>query len=684
MKTFPFWAIKLATLSLLTAVGPLKGQELIYQETFNTDGEAANPKRYTTVGRDVYEVPRIVSELNNLDQKGPIYWAHNFEISFVGIPDIPARRMIFAWSGANDTSTASQEFFNLFLSSVKWLLKDKANATVVVAPDATAIGGLADVLRNAGYTVNDDDASVPDEQVPGDLFIHAIVSNPSRFARLAKPVIVMNAPDDDDMIVSSIGTTTSFEPGQGQIAAPGHPAAGGKTGTFEVATGNLSFHLVGRFLPVGATTLATVGHSVPPAVTRLGDVDDMIAGTKQSIISTGQVSAVDFSDNSPGNWPVDNALPGNETGNWGLRVKGKLNVGQAGIYSVAIGSADGARLQIDLDKNGFTANDTVIEDVGPHDHLIQYGNVNFTSPGAYDFQIVAFNAAGPGSLEFSVAKAAGADLTSALDSGEWDLVGADDATSPVKAVGMIDANGYTASGATTEVKEPLIILLNGPDDTPPGFFYGGGAFTNYEGRGFFAASGLNKWPLPAEGYRSLQLQPVNVTGKQNVKMTVALAGAQIDFETSDYLDILAYPNGLSSTPVTLAHFRGVENGVQPWLADQKENFVRRLTRQFADFEYDIPAGATQLIIEFRALTTWWNEIAAFDNVRITSGSAAARPRFDLPTIVDGKVRISWTGVGRLQESANLTSWTDVPGNPSSPYTVPPGNNALKFFRLVSP
>src|SRR5213594_55166 len=193
----------------------VSAQTLIYQEGFNSDGETNSPPRYTTTGRDVYEVPRIRSELNNADQKGPIYWAHNFEVSFVGIPEIPARRMIFTWSGANDTSAASEDFLKLFESSVKYMVKDKANAVIVVFPDATAIGGLAVRLRTAGYTVNDDDPSVLDDsQVPGDLFIHAAGSNPSRFALVAKPVIVMNAPDWDDMIVGSVGPNpVTFAPG---------------------------------------------------------------------------------------------------------------------------------------------------------------------------------------------------------------------------------------------------------------------------------------------------------------------------------------------------------------------------------------------------------------------------------------------------------------------------------------
>src|SRR6266566_5685918 len=63
----------------------VSAQTLIYQEGFNTDGETNVPPRYTTTGRDVYELPRIQAEIaapNNFDQKGPLYWAHNFDVSF--------------------------------------------------------------------------------------------------------------------------------------------------------------------------------------------------------------------------------------------------------------------------------------------------------------------------------------------------------------------------------------------------------------------------------------------------------------------------------------------------------------------------------------------------------------------------------------------------------------------------
>lgn len=646
--------------------GSAAGQTLLYQEGFNNDGEAATPKRYTTVGRDVYEVPRIQSEIGNFDQKGPIYWAHNVDSSFVGVPAIPARRMVLTWRGV-DASTATEDLLALFDSSVAWLLNGKKNATVVIHPNAASVQGLADRLTALGHTVVDDDiAAFPDEQdVVGDLFIHGPgASNASRFVLVPKPVIVMNAPDFDDMLVGSIGTAVVFTPGQVTIASPGHPAAGGKTGSFDALTGDQSFEIVGSFLPEGATTLATVTRVVPPAVQSLADVDAIIAGTKAHETATGTVTELDFGDASVGSWPYDNALPGGYTGVWGLRATGKLAVATAGTYRVALGSDDGARLQIDLDRNGLAAGDVVLEDPGPHAHQIVYANVTFPATGAYDFEIRSYNSSGGGSLELSVATQAGDIPDDALDSGYWELVGVAGAVSPVTLQGTISVSGYIATGPNVEVQTPLMVLLNGPSDTPAGVFYDGGPFAGYEGTGFFGASGLNKWAYPeGQTYRSLRLSPVNVAGKPNLKLTIALAATVVDFEDSDLLDVVVYPQGEGSAEVVLAHFRGVQNAIQPWMADQKENFVRRLTKQFADFTYDIPAGATDLVVEIRAATSWWTEIAAFDNIRITSGVAVPVGAITATTS-GGDIKLEWTGgTGPYLVQGKLTlndaNWMDL-------------------------
>ena len=668
---------------LAMAAVPNSQAQLIYQEGFNDDGEAASPKRYTMTGRARYEVDRIQTELNNFDQKGPIYWDHNFLVSFVGNPDIPARRMILSWRGV-DTSTVTEDFLKLVDSSIDWLLAGKKGAKIVAFPSVASIQGLADRLSSKGYTVVDDDiAGVPDERdVEGDLFIHGPgATNPSRFVLSKKPVIVINAPDFDDMIVGSIGTATTFTPGQVTIATEGHPAAGGKTGSFNAFTAEQTLELTGSFLPPGATKLATVTRTVPPAVNRLNDLDEIIAGTKQHEKATGTLAQVDISDGSSGNWANDLPIPGGYAGNWGAQVKGKINVTRAGTYRFALGSDDGARVYIDKDRNGITSSDIALEDQGPHGHQIVYFDVQFTATGAYDFEVRSYNSGGSGDLELSVSNQEVPVPDDALDSGYWEVLGDPAAISPVKLQGTASITSYKAVGPNVDVKEPLIVLLNGPDDKPPGVFYDGGAFSGFEGKGFIGASGLNKWAYPdGQNYRSVKLSPVNVAGKSNLKLTIALAATVVDFETSDFIQVMVQPNGANSAAVTLANFRGVVNAIQPWLGDEKDGFSRRLTKQFADFTYDIPAGATDLIVEVRAATSWWTEIAALDNIRIHSGPlVSTAPSIKSITKAGSNVTIAFEG-GTLQSTATLGgTWADVAATGGS-HTEPAGTGA-KFFRV---
>jgi hypothetical protein len=666
-------------------VGSVSAAELLHQEGFNTDGIPAG--RYTMTGKDVFEVPRIQSELGFYDQKGPLYWAHNFEVSYVGNPNIPARRMLFPWKTDAAGPVATEDFLQVFDASINWLLEGKANATIVVDPSALSIGELADRLMALGHTVVDDDSvTYPDEQdVPGDLFIHGPgAANPSRFAMVAKPVINMNELDYDDMLVGSIGTTATFEPGNMTISTPGHPAAGGKTGSFAAFTAPSPqpFGLVGSFLPPGAITVATIIRIVPPAINNLADVDAVIAGTKQHEETTEQVTELDFSDGSLGNWFSDFPVPGGYAGNWGLRITNQITVDTAGTYRFALGSDDGARLKIDLDRNGITSADTVIDDAGPHGHQIVYADVTFPASGNYDFEVLSYNSGGGGSLEVSVAIVPTPVPDDALESGYWEVLST--VGSLVRLTSDATVTSYIAVGPNVEDQVPLIVLLNGPNDNPPGAFYDGGPFTGFEGTGFIGASGLNKWAYPDETptYRALQLRPVDIAGKTNVKLTIALAATVVDFETSDLLDVVVYTNGVASNPTTLAHFRGVANAVQPWLADEMANFNRRLTKQFADFTYDIPPGATDLVVEIRAATSWWTEIAAFDNIRITAGTVSS----EMPTIgisKQGTDIVLSLANGVLERTLSLDApiqWQEVPTTGGT-LTIPAAQlGSRAFFR----
>ena len=55
---------------------------------------------------------------------------------------------------------------------------------------------------------------------------------------------------------------------------------------------------------------------------------------------------------------------------------------------------------------------------------------------------------------------------------------------------------------------------------------------------------------------------------------------------------------------------------------------------------------------------------------------------DTPLLASGQATLTWSGGGTLQESADLVTWTNVPGNPGTGYTVPVAPGTTKFYRLT--
>jgi hypothetical protein len=619
-----------AALAAVSVALSAPAQELIYQEKFNDDGEKANPKRYTTTGRNVSEHPHdpAVVTASTADQLGPVFWGHNFEVSIVGVfGPTPERRALLAWDGAIVADEVSPQFWILFDATINWLLRGKANATIVFSSDQTVAQSLADHLVAKGHTVVDDDTSVPDTQVVGDLIIKTSTNGgfPGRFARVAKPLLTFSSADHDDMLVSTIGTPATFAAGDATIVATGHAAAGGLTGSFPVATGDHTWQLLGARLPSGAITVANFLQQVPPTVTGLTDVDAMAAGTKQSAKTEGTLNSADLSlagAPSTGAWQDDAEVPGSPGGVFGVVGKGKLNVATAGRYSFALGIDDGGRLRIDLNKNGFGPEDNIIlEDISGGFRTI-YGDATFPAAGDYDFEWATFNTGANYGAELSVSVAVGGNLRTPVAAGEWELLGTVGAASPVKLVGGLAVTTYVPEGAPDEISVPLLVLLNGPNDSPAGSVYGGGAFTGFEGTGFFAGAALNKFDVDGSGTpKTLTIGPINVTGKKDLKLTLAVAATFLDFETSDFLDVYIDPNNAGNFS-QLIHFTA-PTGTDKFFDDRSTHPSNptQLGLTFQNVTYDIPAGATQLVIRIDATTTWFNEIVGFDNLRITSGAA---------------------------------------------------------------
>src|SRR5437867_1841988 len=302
-------------------------QQLIYQEGFNTDGEAATPQRYTTTGRDVYTVDRIKAEVDaNTQQLGPAYWAHNFDVpnSFVGVPaPTAARRAILAWDAAITADAVSPQMQAVLTATFNWLLNNKANAKVVVLPNMAAAQYFADALTTAGHTVSDFDTSMAVTNF--DLAVYAPGGDSSQVASAKVPVLTFSATDHDDLLVSTIGTTATFEAGPVTIVTGSHPAAGGQTGSFTGVTGSFTWQLPGALLPNGEITIASFVQTNLPSVQNLADVDAMVAGTKQSNKSSATAAAFDFNDGSISDWTVDIPIPGGVTGLWGLVGRGRIS-----------------------------------------------------------------------------------------------------------------------------------------------------------------------------------------------------------------------------------------------------------------------------------------------------------------------------------------------------------------------
>ncbi|MBI2949545.1 MAG: hypothetical protein HYY23_18060 [Verrucomicrobia bacterium] len=478
-------------------------QEIIYQESFETDGEGT---RYTTDGSNVYEPARIVSELNRLDQSGPIYWARKSKVSFVGIPEAtPARRALLCWNHNIAAAAVTPEFLALFDSMVKWLVKDKASATVLFSPPAAGPGDqvLIDRLTSKGHKVIEDEGAFLPARPVVDLIIASssgvIGESPSRFAQYPVPLLSYNAANHDDELLSTAGQSgVTLALGDVTIAATNHPAAGGKTGAFKAVAAEAQFDTIGGLLPENAVVLATIQQ---PKVT----------------------------------------------------------------------------------------------------------------------------------------------------------------------------------DPTATEKVPFVVLIE--EGTAGGKTYSGGALAGLEGNDFFAGAGLNKFSTSVNP-KSLTLKPIDITGKKNPKLTLAMAATFLDFEPGDFLDVLVDPDGAGPGQFTRLIGFSAPGDNDKFMSDASTHpdNPAKLHLRFQDVSYDLPPNATQLIIRFEAMNNWWNEIVAFDNIRITAGEAAVKPTVAIRRDGAG-VTVEFAGV--LQSAPSIAGpWTDV-ANAQSPHAVGQISGA-QFFRARRP
>jgi hypothetical protein len=662
-------------------------QVVVYDELFETDGEGT---RWTSIGAGVSEDPA----------SGPSFWGLNFgpqAPSFVGVRAIaPARRAAMAWHHNIPEAAISTEFLSVFECLANWLSAGKPK-TVLFSPPPAGPGDAALVTRllAAGYTVVNDDTVAP---LPAAAAIGLVIQSssgvpdPIRFTSYAAPLLSYNAANHDDELVSTIGTTALTNPGVVQMTTPGHLASCGRTATFVPVSSEQTFDLIGAIVPSGATVIANYNLVLADTVTTLARVDQMIAGTLSNQQTTASIAAADLAQGEVGRWTglpgQDHAVPGapDNAATFGTRGTGKLKVNTAGIYTFALSVDDGARLRIDLDRNGLDAGDNVFNEEDGASLRVVLADVTFPQTGEYDFEWVTLCTGANYGQEISVANVQGGGTLDGNDFPfEFDLLGFTP-SAPVALVGEITLTTYVPTG-TFQQPQPFIIV------TEAGGALLGGPLRGYQGEGFWGGADLNDvdYGTPSNDTvgRFLTLNSFNVRDLENLKLVIALAGSDVDFEANDFLRISVDPDGAGPEGFQLlANYTGGTSVAGPGLAGAVQdklgngtpvNYILR--GSFRDVTYPLPAGATDLVLQFEANSTFFNEVFAFDNVRITARGPDA-PELSIRR-AGANIELRYTGT--LLSSPTVNGEYTPVANAGNPHVIPPGSQGgQRFFRSRNP
>ncbi len=657
-------------------------QVVIHQEGFETDGEGV---RWTSIGRGVSEDPA----------SGPAFWGLNYgpdAPSFVGVRAIaPAKRAAIVWHSALPAEAVTEDALKLIDGIAAWLADGRASRTVIFSPSRSGTGDdvIFQRLTNANFTVVNDDETVPPPDPATIAFViytSTAGADPTRFTTYQGPLLTYNAANHDDELVSSIGATVTTTVGPVTVRSNTHPiaVAGAVTGSFVAFNGEVTVDTIGGNIPAGSAVV-TYDLSSPFLASTLADVDGMISGAISSVQVSDVIPTADLFAGEAGRWNFieagttdGNPVPGapDNAGTYGVRGVGRFVVAAAGTFRLAFGVDDAARLRIDLNQNGFDAGDTVFNEEDGSGFRVLAQDVTIAQAGTYDFEWVTLSSGNNYGQEISVAvvEEAPVDPWFFFD---WQLLSKD--AGPIYLENDITVTSYVPTAVSVE-QRPFLVAVNG------GSALLGGPLRDQEGSGFWGGADLNDvdFGTPSDDSvgRFLTLQSVDVRGLENLQLVVALAGSDVDFEANDFLKISVDPDGAGAAPFgLLGEYRGIGGGpMGDTLANGTPvNYILR--GNFKDVTYNLPAGATDLVIRFEAHSTFFNEVVGIDNVRILAKGP------DAPTISirrnGANVEVEFTGV--LQSSGTVDgAYTDVAGATSPVVLTPAQRTAPRFYRSRNP
>ncbi len=110
----------------------------------------------------------------------------------------------------------------------------------------------------------------------------------------------------------------------------------------------------------------------------------------------------------------------------------------------------------------------------------------------------------------------------------------------------------------------------------------------------------------------LSYNPVDITGRSDVRVAILLAAADEDkFEADDYLKIEVDLNNTGSFQ-SIATFDGTTGDLSLDGAGAVS-----IDHVFHEFEFDVPAGGTDMVVRVSAKTSANSEEIGFDNIRVS-------------------------------------------------------------------
>lgn len=645
------WNIWPIVLAGLLCNGASFAQELIFLESFSTDGDGT---RYDMFGRGSDTSPDAWDHTFALAQ------SETFPLGPGGDITLAAPRIAIPWQSS--VEAPSDDAIPFFDAAVNWATNGQSALNVsFLVNDNPSSGNMGpgdsaaqSRLGSLGHTVNLFSAAsiTPESLSSTDLLIVSDSVNTSdiyksiNIREVDVPVVNYSTALADDLLLSTDGgSVQSLQSIDIQLpsnaALPTGLTAGQNIGLSGSKTDLPEY---GTARP-GVMTLATYQGPFARSIGGLATVDAMIDGVAGSLQGVDTFEDADVTDDTAGIWSVDNPIPlpadpsftqaAGSLDQYAIVGRGTISVAEAGDYVMGIGGDDGGRLRINGD-------DVIVDDTF---HGFQYKTAQVNLPaGDHEIEWVGFEGGGGSGFELSFVPAA--DF---LGDANADFLDFGDVVSTF-------SDGITLQEPGIEVTSYFIAPELGPDvptDRPAILAAQAGTTFSLPAEPFENASGdyllgtdMDSIPNAEAPPGVVTFKPINLSGVADPKLTLDVAATFGLEEESGFTEgvtiFVESGNTFEEYVLTPNEAQILENPATGQVFDTT----------FTSVTFDLPAGLGETIITIEVGNDSSGEAIGIDEVRITDGSPDTTSLKVRPEIFENRIQQGSRSVVAGRESAD--------------------------------